>query len=97
MARGDERQDADEESLRLGRNVGLGCFTLFIGGVSGGMVGVLVAQIASSLRRCTPVEGLPACDWQWYWMVGAVVGALSLPLLVLLRLRRRPTGRPAGD
>ena len=97
MGGGDERQGTDDESLRLGRNVGLGCFTLFIGGMSGGMVGVLVAQVAGSVRRCTPVEGLPACDWHWYWMVGAVVGALSLPTLVLLRLRRRPSGRPVGD
>ena len=97
MGGGGEPHGTDEQTLRLGRNIGLGCFTLFIGGVSGGMVGVLMAQIAGGLRRCTPVEGLPACDWQVYWLVGAVVGALSLPTLVLLRLRRRPGGRPAGD
>ncbi len=70
------------------RNIGVGCFTAFIGAPSGAMIGVLVAKIVGAARKCVPVEGLPACDWWTYALIGGIVGSISLPALVLLRLRR---------
>jgi hypothetical protein len=76
----------------IARNIGVGCITTFAGFFSGGMVGVLVAKIVGSVQACKPAEGLPACNWWVYAGVGAVLGALTLPVLALSRLnRRKPT------
>ncbi len=71
------------------RRIGVGCFTAFIGFWSGGMIGVLVAKAVGAARRCTAPEGLPACDWYYFALGGMLLGAVTLPVLVLRRLRRR--------
>jgi hypothetical protein len=73
----------------IARNVGVGCLTAFAGFFSGGMVAVLIAKFVGSMQGCRPVEGLPACNWWVYAGVGAVLGALTLPVLALRRLNRR--------
>jgi hypothetical protein len=76
----------------IARNIGIGCMTTFAGFFSGGMVGVLVAKVVGIMQGCKPAEGLPACNWWVYAGVGAVLGALTLPVLALSRLnRRKPT------
>jgi hypothetical protein len=76
----------------IARNVGVGCVTMFAGFFSGGMIAVMVAKLVGSVQGCKPAEGLPACNWWVYAGVGAVVGALTLPVLALKRLNRsRPT------
>lgn len=52
------------------------------------MIAVLVAKIVGSVRACEPATGTPACDWHVYAAVGMLIGAISLPVLTLLRLRR---------
>src|SRR5690242_15738109 len=74
---------------RTARNIGVGCFTTFIGFWSGGMIAVMIGKIVEGVRRAPSCEGLPLCNWNAYAAVGAVVGAISLPVLVLMRLRRR--------
>jgi uncharacterized membrane protein YdcZ (DUF606 family) len=74
---------------RTARNIGVGCFTTFIGFWSGGMVAVLIGRIVEGLRRSPSCEGLPICDWTSYALVGGVLGAVTLPVLALRRLRRR--------
>lgn len=73
---------------RTARNIGVGCFTFFIGGASGAMTAVFVGKAIGYFQRCEPVQGLPACSWHIYAGWGAVIGALSLPTLALWRLRR---------
>ena len=73
----------------IARNIGVGCITTFAGFFSGGMVGVLVAKLVGMAQGCRPAEGLPACNWWVYAGVGAVLGALTLPVLALSRLNRR--------
>jgi hypothetical protein len=73
----------------IARNLGVGCMTTFAGFFSGGMVGVLIAKFVGSMGGCKPAEGLPACNWWVYAGVGAVLGALTLPVLALSRLNRR--------
>ena len=73
---------------RVGRNIGVGCFTFFIGAVSGAMVGVGLGKMSGFFMRCTPTPGLPACDWWVFAGYGAAIGAISLPVLALWRLRR---------
>ena len=74
---------------RTARNIGVGCFTSFIGLWSGGMVAVLIGKIVEGIRGAPTCQGLPLCDWHVYAATGAVIGAVSLPLLALSRLRRR--------
>lgn len=71
------------------RALGVGCFSLFVGFWSGGMIGVLIGKVVGSARGCAPPEGLPACDWWYFAGAGMIVGATTLPILVLRRLRRR--------
>ena len=79
----------DEAAIALGRSVGLGCFTAVIGFFSGGMVAVLAGRILDWFRKAPACEGLPVCNWYVYVGIGGILGALSLPTLVLRRLRQR--------
>lgn len=79
------RQENDA-AIAFGRKFGLGCFTFFIGFFSGGMVAVLLGRIVAGLRKAPSCEGLPLCDWWVYVGVGGLIGAISLPILVLRRL-----------
>ena len=65
----------------------VGCLTLVAGTFSGGMIGVLIAKIVGSARTCEPATGLPACDWHVYAGIGMLIGAVTLPVLALIRLR----------
>jgi len=76
----------------IARNIGVGCITTVAGFFSGVMIGVLVAKFVGSMQGCKPAEGLPACNWWVYAGIGAVLGALTLPLLALRRLNR---GKPS--
>jgi len=71
------------------RNVGVGCVMTFAGFFGGGMIAVLIAKIVGSVQGCKPLEGLPACNWWVYAGIGAVIGAVTLPVGVLLLLHRR--------
>jgi hypothetical protein len=83
--------EADREGI-FARNIGVGCITTVAGFFSGGMIAVLIAKFVGSLQGCKPPEGLPACNWWVYAGIGAVVGALTLPVLALRRLSRpRPS------
>lgn len=84
--------DSDREGI-VGRNIGVGCVTTVAGFFSGGMIAVLVAKFVGSLQRCEPPQGLPACNWWVYAGIGAVVGALTLPALALIRLNRQRPGQ----
>lgn len=80
---------ANEEAIQFGRKFGLGCFSFVIGAFSGGMVAVLVGKVVEGFRRSPSCEGLPICNWYVYVGVGALIGSITLPVLVLNRLRRR--------
>jgi hypothetical protein len=72
---------------RVGRDIGVGCFTFFIGAVSGSMTGVGFGKLMGFFNRCTPEPGLPACEWWVYAGYGAAIGAVTLPIVALWRLR----------
>ncbi len=66
----------------------MGGVTFVAGGFSGGMVGVFASVMMRELTQGPTCEGIPTCDWHVYMLAGAVLGALSLPALVLWRMRR---------
>jgi hypothetical protein len=84
---------------RIGRNIGVGCFTIFIGAPSGGMIAVFVGTMVAYLTRAPKCSGVPLCDWHYWMIAGAGIGAVSLPVLALWRLRRADarSDRAAGD
>ncbi|HVS59993.1 MAG TPA: hypothetical protein VHE82_04795 [Gemmatimonadaceae bacterium] len=79
--------EIDREGI-VARNVGVGCITTGAGFFSGGVIGVFIGKVVGSVQGCKPPEGLPACNWWVYAGIGAALGALTLPVLALIRLNR---------
>jgi hypothetical protein len=71
---------------RRARYAGLGCFSVFAGFISMAMVGALLSMIVTKVTRGPVCQDIPACDWYIYAGVGGLLGALSLPILVLTRV-----------
>ncbi len=84
----------DAGAPSLARTVGIGCFMAWVGGLSGAMIAVLVSKMVAYLTRAPRCDGIPTCDWYIYAAVGAGIGALTLPWLVVSALRRPPS--PGG-
>jgi hypothetical protein len=53
------------------------------------MIAVLVAKFVGSFRGCKPPEGIPACNWGSYALVGMIAGVVILPLVSIIRLTSR--------
>ena len=66
----------------------IGCLTLVAGAFGGGMIAVLIAKIVGSARNCDPGPELPACDWHVYAAIGMLIGAVVLPVMTLMRVRK---------
>ena len=86
----------DEAELQRARAIGLGCFATILGGLSFAMVAVLVGKVIETVRGSAGCEGLPTCNWYVYAAGGFVIGAISLPFLVLRRLSRGARPKPRG-
>lgn len=78
----------DANQHRTAQFIGIGCLMTFLGGMSGAMVAVLVAKAVAFFTKAPTCEGIPTCDWHVYAGAGFVLGAISLPTLVLNRLRQ---------
>jgi hypothetical protein len=67
------------------------------GGFSGAMVAVLLSKGVAFFTRAPSCDGIPTCNWYIYAAVGAAIGALTLPWLVVGALRRPPAAPPTSD
>ena len=83
-----EAEPAGDAAVSRGRRVAIGCFTAILGAVSGGMIAVLVSKFVAFVTRAPSCAGIPTCNWITYWLVGAVVGAVSLSALAVWALSR---------
>jgi len=72
------------------RKVAIGCFTSWLGFVSGAMVAALLSKFTTFLTRAGECDGIPSCNWYIWAGIGGLVGAVTLPVLVLWTL-----GKPA--
>jgi hypothetical protein len=84
---------------RRARFVGIGCMMTFLGFVSMGMVGVLVSAAVAAVTKAPVCADIPACNWYIYAGIGGLLGAVTLPVLVLRRLgkpnpEKRETSTP---
>jgi hypothetical protein len=78
-----------ETRVSAGALVGAGCFSAIAGFFGGGMMAVLVAKFVGSYQGCKPPEGLPACNWGQYALVGMITGVVLVPLVSIIGLTRR--------
>jgi hypothetical protein len=76
------------EMPSLTRTIGIGCFMAWIGGMSGAMIAVLISKFVAFFTRAPKCDGIPTCDWYIYAAVGAGIGVLTLPWLVVSAMRR---------
>ncbi len=80
--------DAGQSASQLPRYIGVGCFMAIAGFFSGAMIGVLAGKFVGMATRCIPDPGLPVCNWHLFAGAGGLLGAISLPILVVWRLRQ---------
>ncbi|MGV3707744.1 MAG: hypothetical protein ACO1Q7_02815 [Gemmatimonas sp.] len=87
------------EPDRTARNIGVGCFTFFIGGVSGAMSAVLLGKLYAGFTRAPSCMDMPLCNWYEWAGWGGLLGAVTLPVLVIMRLRQQDakSDRAASD
>lgn len=82
-------EPAENTRPSTGALVGAGCFSAIAGFFGGGMMMVLVAKFVGSYQGCKPIEGIPACNWGSYALVGMIAGVVIVPLVTIIRLTRR--------
>jgi len=71
------------EPVSTGRRVAIGCFMTWIGFLSFGMVGALTSRFMTFVTRARSCPDVPACNWHVYVGVGGLIGAITLPWLVV--------------
>ena len=72
------------------RVAAIGCFMAVIGAFSGGMIAVLISMGVAKVTGAPRCDGIPTCNWHDYWGVGALLGLVSLPWLVVSALLSSP-------
>lgn len=73
---------------RRARFAALGCLSLVVGAFSMAMLGVLLSLVVRKVTGGPVCQDIPSCNWYIYAMWGAAFGAVSLPILVLTRVRQ---------
>jgi hypothetical protein len=87
---GRETPAGPSRGVSVRRKVAIGCFTSWLGLVSGAMVAALLSKFVAFLTRAQECDGIPSCNWYVWAGIGGLIGAVTLPVLVLLVL-----GKPA--
>ncbi|MEK6612542.1 MAG: hypothetical protein AABZ29_07150 [Gemmatimonadota bacterium] len=74
------------------RTIAIGCFMAPIGFFSGGMIAAFASKLLAYVTRAKACEGVPACNWLEFTVVGGAIGMITLPAFVMWALRspKRP-------
>ena len=74
------------------RTLAIGCFMAPIGFFSGGMIAAFASKLLAYVTRAKACEGVPACNWLEFTVVGGAIGMITLPAFVMWALRspKRP-------
>ena len=68
---------------------GVGCFSTIVGVAGGGMIAVLVAKVVGAVQKCAvQAETGAPCNWFAYAAIGALVGAVVVPMVSVWLFRR---------
>jgi hypothetical protein len=86
----DANAGAAPPRVTLTRRVAIGCFTAWLGFTSGAMVAALLSKFATFLTKAPECSGIPSCNWYIWAGIGGLIGAASLPVLVLWVLGKPP-------
>ncbi len=78
------------------RKVAIGCFTSWLGLVSGAMVAALLSKFTAFITKSRDCDGIPSCNWYIWALYGGVVGAVTLPVLVLWVLGKPAPAEPVS-
>ena len=80
------------EGAPWSRTIAVGSFMVPLGFFSGGMIAAFLSKVVAYVTHATPCDGVPACNWLEFTLVGGAIGMLSLPALVMRTLRtpKRP-------
>lgn len=89
--RGPQTEDAQRVSTV--RRVAIGCFTAWLGFVSGAMVAALLSKFYAFVTKSADCDGIPACNWYIWAGIGGLIGAVTLPLMVLWVLGKPAKGK----
>ena len=79
------------------RRVAIGCFTAWLGLCCGAMVAALLSKFAAFLTRSPDCSELPSCNWYIWAAYGGVIGAVTLPVLVIWTLSKPPKQGKTDD
>ncbi len=83
----DEQNPPATDGAPWSRTLAIGCFMAPLGFFSGGMVAAFLSKLVAYVTHAKACDGVPACNWLEFTVVGGVIGMLSLPTLVMWALR----------
>ena len=58
-----------------------------LGFFSGGMMSAFASKVVAYLTHAKGCDGVPACNWLEFTVVGGAIGMVTLPALVMRALR----------
>jgi hypothetical protein len=70
---------------------------MWLGLCSGAMVAALLSKFTGFLRHEPDCGGIPSCNWYIWAAVGGVIGAVTLPILVIWTLSKTPKAGKTDD
>jgi hypothetical protein len=91
------RGKVEEHRVSTTRKVAIGCFTAWLGLCSGAMVAALLSKFTAFMTKAPDCGGIPSCNWYIWAAYGGVIGAVTLPVLVIWTLSKPPKSAEPDD
>ncbi len=91
------RSKAEPPRVSTTRKFAIGCFTMWLGLCSGAMVAALLSKFTAFMTKAPDCGGIPSCNWYIWAAYGGVIGAVTLPVLVIWTLSKPPKQGKTDD